>query len=56
VTSTVGVIATLTCSDVPAQTWSGNAAVIVAASADRVSVPFDGGLWLQQMMLECLAG
>ena len=56
VTSTVSVVATLTCPDVSAQTWSGNAAVIVAASADRVSVPFDSGPWLQQMMLACLAG
>jgi hypothetical protein len=53
--STVSVIATLTCPDVPVQAWSGSTAVIVAASTSRVSIPFDS-LWLLQMMQECHTG
>ncbi|MEV6848277.1 hypothetical protein [Actinoplanes sp. NPDC051411] len=55
-TSTVSVIATLTCPDAPAQAWSGTATVIVAASANRVSIPFDSGLWPLRMQKECRTG
>lgn len=54
VTSTISVIATLTCPDVPPSSWTGYTAVIVSASAARVPIPFDDSGWVLRMMRECL--